>query len=92
MDLQFAALFFLVAYGYALVLSTASLLLEELAWHRFAGLGDRLRMLLWAVVEPLGFRQLTVWWRLRGLVRFALGDRRWGRMDRRGFGASASRV
>jgi len=36
-------------------------------------------------VESLGYRQLTVFWRLRGMVRFLRGRTDWGAMTRRGF-------
>jgi cellulose synthase/poly-beta-1,6-N-acetylglucosamine synthase-like glycosyltransferase len=84
-DWSFAVLFFLVAYGYGICLTTCTLLLEELSFHRYEGLGDRLALLRWGLLENLGYRQLTVVWRLRGLWRFARKRTDWGRMERRGF-------
>lgn len=85
LNVSFAVLFFLVAYGYALVLSAFSLLLEELNFHRSDRFRDRLWLLVWTLLEPLGYRQLTVIWRLRGLVKFLRGRKDWGAMERRGF-------
>jgi cellulose synthase/poly-beta-1,6-N-acetylglucosamine synthase-like glycosyltransferase len=85
-NVPFAVLFFLVAYGYGLVLSTFTLVLEELNFNRYDSFRDRLLLLLWAVLEPLGYRQLTVIWRLRGLSKFMRGRKDWGVMVRRGFG------
>jgi cellulose synthase/poly-beta-1,6-N-acetylglucosamine synthase-like glycosyltransferase len=84
-DWPFAVCFALVAYGYGLLLSMAALLLEELAPSRHETLPDRLRMLGWALLEPLGYRQLTVIWRLRGMARYLLKHGDWGTMTRRGF-------
>jgi cellulose synthase/poly-beta-1,6-N-acetylglucosamine synthase-like glycosyltransferase len=81
----FAVLFFLVAYGYGLVLTLVTLVLEELNFHRYERMRDRLLLLVWALVEPLGYRQLTVAWRLRGLLSFLRGRTDWGAMERRGF-------
>jgi hypothetical protein len=39
----------------------------------------------WAVLESLGYRQLTAYWRLRGLVKFLRGRTDWGVMTRTGF-------
>jgi len=86
----FAVLFFLVAYGYVLALTMLTLLLEELVFHRYEGLGDRLVMLVWTLVESLGYRQLTVLWRLRGLWRFLRKNTDWGSMQRRGFAGAQS--
>ena len=84
-NVQFAVLFFLVAYGYALVLGAATLLLEELSDTRYETVGDRAWQLPWLFSETFGYRQLTVIWRLRGLVKYLRGSREWGVMVRSGF-------
>lgn len=84
-DLSFACLFFLVAYGYGILLSLAALTIEEFTFHRTATLMDRVWLVLWCLFENIGFRQLTVYWRLRGLIKYARGSRDWGVMTRRGF-------
>jgi cellulose synthase/poly-beta-1,6-N-acetylglucosamine synthase-like glycosyltransferase len=86
--MPFAALFFLVAYGYNVMLTMLTLVLEELNFHRYEGLWDRFLLVAWALLEPLGYRQLTVLWRLRGLGNFLRGRRDWGAMERRGFDAT----
>ena len=87
-DIPFAVAFFLAAYGYGLVLSIASLLLEEIGYHRYSRLRDRTILLVWALLENLGYRQLTMIWRLKGLVRYLRGRKEWGVMERRGFRSS----
>jgi hypothetical protein len=43
-----------------------------------------------SVLENLGYRQLTAWWRLRGLVQALAGRKQvWGTMTRQGFGDDA---
>ena len=84
-DISFAALFFLVAYGLGIVQATLTLALEELSFHRYERLRDRTLMIFWAVFENLGYRQLTVWWRLRGMWKFLRKRSDWGAMQRRGF-------
>lgn len=88
-DLAFAGLFFLVAYGLGVVLNLLTLLLEEQGARRHERFDDRLAMLPWAVLESLGYRQLTVVWRLRGMWRFLRGRTDWGVMERRGFAVAA---
>lgn len=82
----FAILFFLLAYGYGMLLTILTLLLEELSYHRYHRVRDRLTLIMWAILENLGYRQLTVWWRLQGLVKFLRGNTQWGNMERRGIG------
>lgn len=87
LNVEFAILFFLAAYGYGLLLTTATFLIEEYAYHRYETIGDRLLMLLWALLENFGYRQLTVLWRIQGLVKYLRGRTEWGAMQRRGFSA-----
>lgn len=86
-DLTFALVYFLVAYGLGILLATAALALEEFSFHRYASLSDRVVLLGWGVLENLGYRQLTVLYRLNGLQRFVRGRSDWGRMQRQGFAA-----
>jgi cellulose synthase/poly-beta-1,6-N-acetylglucosamine synthase-like glycosyltransferase len=85
LDLDFALLFFLVAYGYALVLSLLTLALEEWSFHRYGDFKDRMVLLAWALVESFGYRQITVVWRLRGLIKYVRRRTDWGVMSRKGF-------
>ncbi|MCC5949748.1 MAG: glycosyltransferase family 2 protein [Nitriliruptoraceae bacterium] len=84
-DGSFALLLLLVAYGWGLLLSLLAIALEEFSFERVGSPRDRLRLILWAVIEPFGYRQLTVYWRLRGLSRWLRGRTDWGTMHREGF-------
>jgi hypothetical protein len=84
-DLSFAGLFFAVVYGWGVVLSLAAVVLDQVAFHRYRTTTDWLLLVAWALVENLGYRQCTVYWRLRGLVHYARGSREWGAMTRQGF-------
>jgi cellulose synthase/poly-beta-1,6-N-acetylglucosamine synthase-like glycosyltransferase len=89
-DVPFALLFFLSAYGLGAVLTTVTLVLEEVSFHRYATFADRLILVFWGLVENAGYRQLTVWWRLRGLWNYLRGSKQWGAMERRGFATPAA--
>lgn len=84
----FAALFFLVAYGLGIIFSLLTVLLDEVGFTRVRGIRNRLIIILWALGENLGYRQLTVLWRMRGLWNYLRGSRDWGRMERRGFAST----
>lgn len=81
----FAALFFLLAYGLGLVMTVFTFALDEWNYRAYGGLGERLRLLGFALIEPLGYRQMSVVWRLRGLVNYLRGRTDWGVMTRAGF-------
>jgi len=91
-DSSFALLFFLVAYGFGVLLSMITLLLDEFSNQRAMPMGDRLLMMLWAVLESLGYRQLTTLWRLRGLAKYIRGNKEWGVMTREGFAGGEART
>jgi cellulose synthase/poly-beta-1,6-N-acetylglucosamine synthase-like glycosyltransferase len=84
-NLQFAFLFLAVAIGYQMMLSIWAVILEEATYKTYPNPGDVFRMLLYAVAEPFGYRQLTVLWRLRGFWRALRGYQGWGEMRRSGF-------
>jgi cellulose synthase/poly-beta-1,6-N-acetylglucosamine synthase-like glycosyltransferase len=83
-NVPFAVLFLLAAYGYGMLLSVAALLLEEFGYHRYHRIPDRARLLCFALLENWGYRQLTVYWRLHGLFKYLRGKKDWGAMERRG--------
>jgi cellulose synthase/poly-beta-1,6-N-acetylglucosamine synthase-like glycosyltransferase len=84
-DVEFALLFLLVAYGLGLVLTVLTLALEEWTFCGYGGLRDRLTLLAFGALESVGYRQLTAFWRVRGLVRHWRGHADWGAMEREGF-------
>lgn len=86
-DVYFALLFFTIAWGFGVVLSAAAILLEEASFHRYA-FRDVLKLLAATVLEGFGYRQINLWWRLKGLYYFARGKHDWGRMKRQSFTVS----
>jgi len=84
-DWPFAILFFLTAYGLGAVLTFMALVLEEMNFHRYHTFGDRVMLVVWALLENLGYRQLTVIWRLKGMWNYVRGSQKWGTMERKGF-------
>jgi cellulose synthase/poly-beta-1,6-N-acetylglucosamine synthase-like glycosyltransferase len=89
-DVRFALLFLLVAYGFGIALTAYTLALEEWTYRGYGSLGDRLFLLAVALFEGVGYRQLTALWRLRGLLRMGRGRLEWGAMPREGFTAEAA--
>jgi cellulose synthase/poly-beta-1,6-N-acetylglucosamine synthase-like glycosyltransferase len=88
-NVSIAATFFAVAILYMILISALAVLLEDMVFRRYPRILDLARLLIGAVLENLGFRQLTVWWRVRAFWEYWRGDLSWGVMERRGVGASA---
>jgi cellulose synthase/poly-beta-1,6-N-acetylglucosamine synthase-like glycosyltransferase len=90
LDWRFAQLLFLAAVVYGALISVAAVILEEVSFRRYPRLLDLLRLSMYGIVENFGYRQITLWWRIRGSIDFFRGRSEWGSMTRRGFAARES--
>lgn len=71
-----------IAFGMGLMNSLVALMLDE-SYGYFNSAADTSRLLMMAMIENFGFRQITVLWRIRALF----GGKKvkgWGNMERRG--------
>lgn len=89
--------FLLASLGYGMLVNVCAVLVG--AWRFRIGLADRLQrgllpfsrrpdvliLLVYAVLENLGYRQLTLYWRLRGLWDAWRGKTGWEKFARVGF-------
>lgn len=84
-DWSFALLFIAAAWGYGMFITLAAVVMDELTFCTYARRGDFARLVLAALLEPFGYRQMTVLWRLRSFWRAFRRQRHWGEMKRHGF-------
>lgn len=92
LDLGMAAVMVGLALAVGTLLSTTAIAVEVLTYRRYQRGRDLLALVVAAVVENVGYRQVHAWFRIRGLVA-ALARRRpvWTAMPRVGFsGAPAT--
>lgn len=86
----FCLFYYLLAVVAGIFVSIGALALEEVSYGKYPRLRDVLRLAWYSVAENFGYRQLTLWWRLKGmwqhLTRRSLV---WGTMTRQGFGDTA---
>ncbi len=76
-------LFLALALLYGLVLTLGSIALEDAASGRFPAWDDLGRVLLFALAENVGYRQLMHLWRLEGFWQL-IRKGEWGAMERKG--------
>lgn len=87
-----AILLLLVAILFGVVLSTLSILLDELCFHVYYRPRDIAMMLFIGLVENFGYRQINVIWRLQGIWQWLRGKQGgWGAMQRKGIGAQVKK-
>ena len=82
--------FLAVAFAFGIALSFAAIGLEELSFRRYPRFTDLLRLLGVSFVENVGYRQLSTYWRVRGMVAKLRGASSWGVMERKGFQTGAT--
>jgi cellulose synthase/poly-beta-1,6-N-acetylglucosamine synthase-like glycosyltransferase len=68
-----ATIFLVLAISLGVLLSTSAIMLEELSFHMYPRTRDLMLLYAIAILENFGFRQLTAFWRLQGLVRWMRG-------------------
>jgi len=88
LDLSYAAAFLVLSILYAMLVSILAVLLEDITFRRYPRGRDLAVLVGAAVLEHLGYRQLTVWWRVRAFWEYWRGDLSWGAMERRGVGTA----
>ncbi len=81
-SLPFFLLFLALSVVYGVILSLSSLLLAEISLKRYEDPKDRLKLLVLAVLENFGYRQLHSLWRFRGILQFFRKNSEWGEMLR----------
>jgi len=84
-DVVFAQLLFLCAVVFGALISLTSVLLEEMSFRRYPKVRHLLLLAALGVIENFGYRQLTTWWRLKGVIDFFRKKQGWGVMTRKGF-------
>ncbi|HET7813998.1 MAG TPA: glycosyltransferase [Candidatus Baltobacteraceae bacterium] len=89
-NLPSALLFFLISVFGGVFLSLSALLLEEVSFHRYSKWDEIERLAIYAFLENFGYRQLTLWWRTKGLWNYMTGKKHaWGSMARQSFGSGS---
>jgi cellulose synthase/poly-beta-1,6-N-acetylglucosamine synthase-like glycosyltransferase len=76
-SLSLFLLFLLLSMVYGALLSVGGVLLEELTYRRYPKMGDLTRLLLYALLENFGYRQLIVFYRVQGFFQYLRGQKKW---------------
>ncbi|MCP5026752.1 MAG: glycosyltransferase family 2 protein [Actinomycetia bacterium] len=85
-DVRFMLLFMAASWAYGLLVSTATLAIEEFTYHRYEGWRDLGISLLASLGEAILYRPLHAFWRLEGLWAAARRtEASWDALVRTGF-------
>ena len=77
--------FLFVSVGLGILISIGAILLEEITFQAYKKKSYIFMLLVGAIIENVGYRQLNTVWRFTGLVKFVFNSRlEWGKMKRHG--------
>lgn len=84
-DLVYVLSLIFMVYSYSFMLSCFALLQDELTTFKYTGRKDLIRMIITALLEPIVFHPLTIYWSIKGNIDFFKDKKAWGEMIRVGF-------
>jgi cellulose synthase/poly-beta-1,6-N-acetylglucosamine synthase-like glycosyltransferase len=83
MSWQGCLAFLLMSLGTGVLMTTCSLLVEELSFKTYLRSRDVAWLFYLGIIENLGFRQVMAFWRLEGTYKWIRGSEfKWGEMTR----------
>ena len=83
--LELVLAFFAVSILLRILLSTISVIFEEISFRKYDKLTDNLKLLMTAVLESFGYQQLHTYWRLQGIFDLLKKREIWGEQERKEF-------
>ena len=78
-------LFFGITVVFGGVLNLGALIIDQLTFKRYSRPQDIIKLIIGAILEQVGYRQIHLYWRIRGIYRWLAGKHVWGEKKRRGF-------
>jgi cellulose synthase/poly-beta-1,6-N-acetylglucosamine synthase-like glycosyltransferase len=78
-------LYFIAGIFYGILMNISSILMGEIYFSKYPKLRQFAALVAVSLVEAVGYRQLTLFWRLEGLYDYCRGNKSWGTMKRVGF-------
>ncbi|HWH23014.1 MAG TPA: glycosyltransferase [Allosphingosinicella sp.] len=85
LSFEYLLAFLAITFTFGIFLSVSTLILEEIELRRLPRARDLAVLTLVSIAENFGYRQLSNFWRVRGLWQFLRKQQGWGQMTRRGF-------
>jgi cellulose synthase/poly-beta-1,6-N-acetylglucosamine synthase-like glycosyltransferase len=85
LNVKFFIMFLVASILYGVILSMGTILLEEYTFSRYPSIGQLLKLTLYGIIENFGYRQLTVLFRVEGMIKFKKNKEKWGEIQRKSF-------
>ena len=85
LSIEYFVAFFVATLLFGIILSLGALSIEEHTFHKYDKIRDIIRLSFYAIVENFSFRQLTVYFRLSGVILYRKYKHAWGSITRKTF-------
>ena len=72
-------------YAFAVFISVIALIIEEFSYHKYSRRSDAAKLMLTALLEPILYHPIVLFFVLKGYLDLLLGKKSWGKMKRKGF-------
>ena len=82
---QFFLQFAMYGYAFATLISIGSVVQEEITYRRYQRWTDVGRLLFYCLAEHFPYRQINMWWRLKGMWQYLRGNVAWEKSERSAF-------
>jgi hypothetical protein len=70
LNVEFFVLIIALSFGFTIIYSFICLLIEEMTFRKYPSFRSLTILLLCNFIENIGYRQMTLYWRLKGFVAF----------------------
>ena len=81
--------FFLLLLSFVYLFSVAftsyAILFDELTFRKYKGRVQAMTLFLTALIDPIIYHPLTLYWSIRGNIDYLKGSKSWGDQERKGF-------
>ena len=85
LNIRFFLMFLAASILYGIILSIGAILLEEYTFNKYPDLRQLIKLTFYGILENFGYRQLTVLFRIEGILKFRKQRHSWGKIKRQSF-------
>jgi cellulose synthase/poly-beta-1,6-N-acetylglucosamine synthase-like glycosyltransferase len=82
---DFFVFVFIMAYLFGLFFSLIAIFINEISYNYYKRYKEILKLILYAMLDPIWYRPFTVFWRIKAFLGYTKGRRSWGTIKRETF-------
>ncbi|MEG2788230.1 MAG: glycosyltransferase family 2 protein [Romboutsia sp.] len=83
LNVEFLFTFLFVYIFYSVIISVTSIILENYMFKHISSISTLLKLMLFALLESFGYRQLCSWYRITGFIGYRKRKHQWSKISRK---------